>query len=341
MPKRRNGLSSPHSKMQISTWFMLPILMIEFLIFSTPTLPLVVSILVTILFIGSCIAACIFGYLATALDPMDPRLSHDDEQSDLCPCWYRVFSMPKRQQQHSPGIVTGINGLDGAEENENDPAGIENATEERTKYCFICQKEVAEHSMHCKYCQKCVAHFDHHCQWLNTCVGSRNYPFFRKTLWSIASVLVIHTFVGLGIAIDILAGGSSRERAEEWFSANLPELVVSFLLAFSLLDSLALILIIQLLLFHLKLSRMKLTTYQFILRDAAEKRENSTIEKEIDSRRNKAIGNAKHSKQHFKVFQLKMGAHLRKCHPCLDTIPSAEEEQETNETKSGEEKRDE
>jgi len=314
--------------MQISTWFMLPTLMIEFFLFCTPILPLVESILVTVVFMGACIATCVFGYLSTALDPMDPRLSHDDGNNlDLCPCWYRVFSMPGRQREHSPGIATNTNGLnDGEEKNGNNTAGIENATEERTKYCFICQKEVAEHSMHCKYCNKCVAHFDHHCQWLNTCVGSRNYPFFRKTLWSIASVLVIHTSVGLGVAIDILVGGASQKRAEEWFSADLPELVVSFLLAFSLLDVLALILIIQLLLFHLKLSRMKLTTYQFILRDAAEKRERSKTEKEINSRRIIAIGNAKRNEQHSKIFQLKIGAYLRKIHPCFDALPPAEEE---------------
>mmetsp|Transcript_26841 Transcript_26841/g.40626 ORF Transcript_26841/g.40626 Transcript_26841/m.40626 type:complete len:355 (+) Transcript_26841:93-1157(+) len=333
MPKRRNGLAAPHSKMQISTWLMLPALMLEFFFFCSANLPLIASILVTCLFLGTCIAACLFGYLATALDPMDPRLSHDNNDGntakDVSPCCYQVFSIPQRCIEISS---TRHNDGNGANNIRVESGAV---SEERTKYCWVCEQDVAEHSMHCKYCNKCVAHFDHHCQWLNTCVGSRNYPFFRKTLWSIAAVLIVHSSVGLGIAIDILVGGTSKQRAEQWFSADLPELVVATLLVFSLLDFLAMVLIVQLLLFHLKLSRLNLTTYQFILRDNAEKRERLKVERERESRRIVAIGNAKRNQQHCKFFMLAIGGQLGKIHSCLDVLPDEEDNQnqETNATR--------
>mmetsp|Transcript_27933 Transcript_27933/g.41239 ORF Transcript_27933/g.41239 Transcript_27933/m.41239 type:complete len:353 (-) Transcript_27933:237-1295(-) len=329
MSKRRNGLAAPHSKMQISTWFMLPALMLEFFFFCTTNLPLVASILVTCLFVATCISACLFGYLATALDPMDPRLSHDNDGNteDVSSCCHRLFSIPQRC------IEIKTTKIDEENDGENKNVRSDAVAGERTKYCWVCEQDVAEHSMHCKYCNKCVSHFDHHCQWLNTCVGSRNYPFFRKTLWSIAAVLIVHSSVGLGIAIDILVGGTSKQRAEQWFSADLPELVVATLLVFTLLDVLAMILIVQLLLFHLKLSRLNLTTYQFILRDNAEKRERLKVEKERASRRVEAIGNAKRNKQSCKYFLLVIGAQLGKFHPCLDVLP-AEADSQQQETKT-------
>mmetsp|Transcript_26842 Transcript_26842/g.40629 ORF Transcript_26842/g.40629 Transcript_26842/m.40629 type:complete len:118 (+) Transcript_26842:805-1158(+) len=95
------------------------------------------------------------------------------------------------------------------------------------------------------------------------------------------------------------------------------------------------VLIVQLLLFHLKLSRLNLTTYQFILRDNAEKRERLKVERERESRRIVAIGNAKRNQQHCKFFMLAIGGQLGKIHSCLDVLPDEEDNQnqETNATR--------
>ena len=167
-PKRHNGLESPHSRMQISTWFVLPLLMIQFGLFCTPILPLWAAVVFTTIFMLSAVAAALFGYISTALDPMDPRLSHDDDYKDPMEgaLWQKVFKVPARtvhtpHPNHVPGVVV-------QQGEEEAPNGEDTTPKE--KYCWVCEDEVHQESMHCRYCNKCVSKFDHHCQWLNTCV---------------------------------------------------------------------------------------------------------------------------------------------------------------------------
>ena len=310
--------------MQISTWFVLPALVIQFLLFISPILPLAASIACTLVFIASCAAAALFGFMATAIDPIDPRISYASEQRGkeilTGSFWKHILKLPGFQvPQHSAGVSVENHELDAKEIGEY---------EEATKYCWVCEHEVAEQSMHCRYCNKCIARFDHHCQWLNTCVGERNYPFFFKTLWSIAILLVTHASIAIAVSIDILIGGSSKQRAIEWFSANLWEVVVSVNLFFALFDTVSMILILQLLVFHIKLRAQNLTTYKFILNDNAAKRE---LKKEIAARKSKrlvAMGVAKRNGKPLLRFMLVVGEHFGRIHQCLDPLPPDETDPE-------------
>ena len=131
-PRRVNGLSSPLTAAQVSTWVFLPILVVEFLVFVSPMLPLAASIPCTLVFCGLAGAATYFGYMAMKIDPADPRL-----------------------------FTEGGNGANGNSNGHSrnhpwDP-------DAPTKQCWICDVQVGEKSMHCKFCNKCVDHFDHHC----------------------------------------------------------------------------------------------------------------------------------------------------------------------------------
>lgn len=316
--KRRNGLAAPHSRMQISTWIFLPLLVLQFLFFITPILPLAASIVGTVVFLSLCTGAAIFGFMATAIDPMDPRLSDATEEGYkdpfAGPFWRCIVKLPGLQlPQHSPGVSV---------DNNSDQA----ENEENTKYCWVCEHDVAIQSMHCRYCNKCISNFDHHCQWLNTCVGERNYPFFYKTLWSIAILLVMHALIALALSIDILVGGTSKLRANEWFAINLSEIVVSINLLFVLLDSISLILILQLLVFHIKLRAQNLTTYKFILQDNASKRELKKRKTARKSKRTIAMGEAKRNNKTLLRWRLYMGQYLEKIHACLDPLPHDDEQ---------------
>jgi hypothetical protein len=322
--KRQNGLASPHSKMQISTWFVLPSLVVQFLFFITPILPIAASIACTLVFLALCAASALFGFMATAIDPVDPRISYAAEEGykEILsgPFWKQILKLPGLHvPQHSEGVLVENHEHDTKENGDH---------EEATKYCWVCEHDVSEQSMHCRYCNKCIAKFDHHCQWLNTCVGERNYPFFYRTLWSIAILLVTHASIAIALSIDILAGGTSKQRANEWFSANLWELVVACNIFFALFDTVCLILILQLLFFHIKLRAKNLTTYKFILHDNAAKRE---LKKEMAARKSKrlvAMGVAKRNGQPMLHFRLLMGEYLGKIHRCLDPLPAVENEAE-------------
>mmetsp|Transcript_5884 Transcript_5884/g.9778 ORF Transcript_5884/g.9778 Transcript_5884/m.9778 type:complete len:363 (-) Transcript_5884:108-1196(-) len=323
--KRRNGLESPYSRMQMSTWIALPLLVLQFGLFCTPILPLVPSIVCTVLFIGSCLAAGLFGYIATAVDPMDPRLSHDnngDQPEKDGFLLQRIVKVPPRQPDFTPGVPVDEN-------NNNNGNSHNHDDDDKVKYCWVCEHDVAEPSMHCRYCNKCVSNFDHHCQWLNTCIGERNYPYFYKTLWSIAALLVVHIGVLLGLVIDILAGGTSKDRANDWFSANLFQLVVAFNIFFLFFDLICIALILQLLSFHLKLRKQGLSTYQYILQDNTRKREQIKVTKARQSQRTVAIDQAKQDSKTVYRYRLIMGQYLARFHPCLDPLPTESVEQST------------
>ena len=122
-PRRVNGLSSPYTMPQLSTWVFLPALMIEFLLFASPLLPLAASIPCSVVFCLLALSSAYYGYLAMKTDPSDPRLFSSETGEQQC-TW-----------------------------DPNEP----------TKQCWLCDVQVGEKSMHCKFCNKCVDQFDHHC----------------------------------------------------------------------------------------------------------------------------------------------------------------------------------
>mmetsp|Transcript_29289 Transcript_29289/g.44295 ORF Transcript_29289/g.44295 Transcript_29289/m.44295 type:complete len:142 (+) Transcript_29289:128-553(+) len=139
---RHNGLEKPYNWMQVSTWIILPTLLLQFFFFASPLLPLAASIpcSIAVFFFGA--LAAYKGYTTCITDPADDHV--------IC----------HLNRQNEKTFVD------------------EEKAEEEVKYCFACETNVHSHSMHCKFCDKCVARFDHHCQWLNTCIGEKNYQYF-------------------------------------------------------------------------------------------------------------------------------------------------------------------
>ena len=89
-PRRVNGLSQPHTPAQISTWVFLPCLILEFLFFCSPVLPVAASIPITLVFVGLAASSAYYGYVAMNIDPADPRLrgsNNDDSEENTKHCW--------------------------------------------------------------------------------------------------------------------------------------------------------------------------------------------------------------------------------------------------------------
>ena len=103
-------------------------------------------------------------------------------------------------------------------------------------------------------CNKCVKGFDHHCLWLNNCIGARNYLRFI----ALCCVYLAQSLFTLGIAISVHHMDSEvGEKIHDTKSA----LSITFL-AIESLKSLAVGL---LLLWHVKLARLGVTTYQYLV----------------------------------------------------------------------------
>lgn len=278
-PRRVNGLQRPFVTAQVSTWVLLPLLILQFCIFASPLLLTYVAIPVTIVFIGLGAFAAYSGYQTMKIDPSDPRLLGDDHQDE-----------------------------------------IDNS--EPTKHCWLCDLQVNEKSMHCKFCNKCVDHFDHHCMWMNTCVGKKNYKYFYRTMVNIIGFLLIHFLVQFVLVLDLFVGfGDAQDKAEK-FIGKTPMAV--FMLIFLSVDLVTLSLMFQLWYFHLRLQRLNLTTYQYIIQDSRRRREQEAEERELELKRESEMAKALAEKRSVDYYKLLLGGKARKCSPCLDPIQSTQ-----------------
>jgi DHHC palmitoyltransferase len=162
---------------------------------------------------------------------------------------------------------------------------------------------------------------------LNTCVGKKNYHHFLNTMFYIAAMLIIHSFVQVALIIDIFLGGASKDRANEWFDANSYAVIVGIYIGFVVFDAIALSLILQLLHFHWLLYKEGLTTYKYIVRETQRKREKLNKEEARKAQRQLAMGKANDEGNVWLATRLRYG---EKC-PCCDPLPPAEEEKKEEE----------
>lgn len=166
--------------------------------------------------------------------------------------------------------------------------------------CHLCNIKTSSHrTKHCSVCNKCVAKFDHHCKWLNHCVGARNYVAFLMCVVSavVASLVVlccvICEFVFYYVQPEWLNIWSSTE-TNDILSDTIPSQVFNdsfvqptvnltetsttpndgiglhdtlFLIFIAVLGVLAAIcvgLLLHLCFFHVYISFLGLTTYEYI-----------------------------------------------------------------------------
>ena len=280
--------------MQVGTWILLVVLLLQFGLFATPILPLAASIPCTVAVFLCGISTAYFAYKCCIVDPIDDRLRcHLANQGD------RSYATNSNQ---SP--THGVHA-----EQEAGP----------TKFCWVCGIDVNEISMHCKFCDKCVMRFDHHCHWLNTCVGKANYEYFFRTVGSTLALVLVHGSVLAGLVISFFiqystsqkqtGGGyddnSTLQRSNDWFGLDAGLVVAIVNAIFLVVDLSCISLLCQLFFFHIRLRREKITTYAYIVRDGQRKHEASRKKMQMGRRRIAAIGDAKKEGQRIRTCLLK------------------------------------
>lgn len=147
--------------------------------------------------------------------------------------------------------------------------------------CHLCEIRTADaRTKHCSSCNKCVAKFDHHCKWLNHCVGGKNYTAFLACVLSAMMTAV----VVLGIALAELVVKLQSQQTTDDFNST--EAVINFTSAtinqseeiidipdtgfvlivatLGLLAAVAAGLLLHLCCFHVYISLLGLTTYEYV-----------------------------------------------------------------------------
>ncbi|KAL3274947.1 hypothetical protein HHI36_019723 [Cryptolaemus montrouzieri] len=139
-------------------------------------------------------------------------------------------------------------------------------------FCNLCDLEISSsRTKHCSACNKCVADFDHHCKWLNHCIGSRNYaPFLMcvSTAIAAAAFVAILAFAELAIhKFDFIYSPNISTNSTYSRPSSLPSSDAAFIAVVGILGILAAVtagLLLHLCFFHIYISFLGLTTYEYI-----------------------------------------------------------------------------
>ncbi|XP_006140190.1 probable palmitoyltransferase ZDHHC11 [Tupaia chinensis] len=153
----------------------------------------------------------------------------------------------------------------------------------QNQYCHLCAVPVSEKAKHCSSCNKCVSGFDHHCKWLNNCVGHRNYWYFFLSVASASACLVCLLALLLYVLIQYFVDPRELRTDPQYknvldrdtwllflpcFPVKAPTPVVLALAAGVPLLGL---LLVHLLLFHVYLRLMRMSTFDYMVRGQQER----------------------------------------------------------------------
>jgi len=129
---------------------------------------------------------------------------------------------------------------------------------------------------------------------------------------SINLMLLVQSIIQIVLIVDIYVDfWGSKERASDWFSVGTTIPSVAIMGTFLFFDVVSLSLIGQLLVFHLKLQKEGISTYEYIVRDNQKRRERNKKLEELKIRRQTAITKARKDGNSFLVLRLEKGGLVR------------------------------
>jgi len=132
----------------------------------------------------------------------------------------------------------------------------------KATFCKKCDIPRPERAHHCVVCGVCVMRMDHHCPWINNCVGFKNHKFFL--LLGIYACLASYIALLTSVPELVVCVGSVF-RMEDGFDWAANQLEITDVLAFLIFGFLALFiaaLLTPMLMAHLPLAAMNLTTIE-------------------------------------------------------------------------------
>ncbi|OAD05745.1 hypothetical protein MUCCIDRAFT_106302 [Mucor lusitanicus CBS 277.49] len=145
-----------------------------------------------------------------------------------------------------------------------------------TGICNICRIKVSKQTRHCKLCNKCVGRMDHHCKWLNCCIGQSNYRLFLVLVISAFIALFWYTYIALWITwscfydkhsfmVNALSFFDVDSKHVEDINLNrIYHTSAAITMFITLIALISFVSITRLLVFHIKLAKMGITTIEYL-----------------------------------------------------------------------------
>lgn len=147
--------------------------------------------------------------------------------------------------------------------------------------CHLCNIYTSgRRTKHCGSCNKCVEKFDHHCKWLNHCIGARNYVAF---IVSVVSAVLACLVIVIVASAELLLYNTDSTRVERYLKPMFSNRTVQSNQLFSVsrmpvdrnmfvaiasvqcaLALIAMVLLMHLCVFHVYISALGITTYEYI-----------------------------------------------------------------------------
>jgi hypothetical protein len=289
---RRHGFQWPPDTLQITAWLLILLFLAHFILMIVSVIPFPLSLILLLVYVGLTLMATVSGVVASWTDPADPFVKQ-------CPSY---ASLKRSQTAPAPSSSSSsTNTHTNATSMNTASRGLDlsRIDSQQLLYCNLCASYVLKGSKHCRACNKCVAHFDHHCRWLNNCVAKKsNYRAFATFVVVLLLTTLLHLSMCIVLIVDYATGSifnvtssssssssrsssSSSSGSASYHSASSTESAVFpldnsttvqyvFLVSwciFVFLSLLALYLLGDLLAFHIKLYRLGITTYEWILRE--------------------------------------------------------------------------
>lgn len=147
--------------------------------------------------------------------------------------------------------------------------------------CEVCDTHVLNSAKHCGACNRCVDQFDHHCKWINNCVGRANYRHFFRLIIAAFTMTLMHNLTNaFVIALVYHDDPAARRQNELVFGAADLRNTVGVLWVALFFNLLCFGFLGHLILFHIRLQRIKLTTFEYIKLSQKRKESKVVVRKE-------------------------------------------------------------